>query len=134
VAALVAAAALVADGRLGAPARIYTPDTVPNTPVEPYAVIDLANPGFGWDTGLDTGGVSGLAALQVTGVGRLVESSRWVCDLVRSYLRQLDPTTVSAGGDTHIKLVSSQGPPIGPIEAGTLANSVETYDLYVEAS
>ena len=132
--AVVASFAVAGETVLGVPARVYTPDTIPNEPQEPYGVIDLADSGYGWDPGLALGGVSGMCAVVVTGVGRLSTSARWVCDRIRSHLRNLDPATVSAGGDTHVKSVSSQGPPVGPIEAGTLFNAVETYDLYLEAS
>lgn len=132
--AIVASFTADGDTTLGTPARVYTPDTIPNEPVEPYAVLDLGDSGYGWDEGMEVAGQSGACWLIVTGVGRLEKSARFVCDRLRVHLRKLDPATVGAGGDTHVKLVSSQGPPVGPIEAGTLFNAVETYDLYLEAS
>jgi hypothetical protein len=130
------AAAMDLDGftELGVPPRVFTRDTVPDAPQEPYVLADLIDSGFGWDEGLTVGGTSGWVDLQLTGVGRLVQSATWSLDRVRSYLRALDPATVSAGGDTHTRLVSSMGPPSAPIMAGTLWNVAETYNLYVEAS
>ena len=130
------ATAMVADEftELGVVPRLYTRDTVPPVPTEPYVIGDLIDSGFGWDEGLAVGGEAGMIDLQLTGVGRLVQSATWSLDRVRSYLRALDPATVSAGGDTHLRLVSSMGPPSAPIMAGTLWNVAETYNLYVEAS
>lgn len=120
--------------QLGVDPRVYTIDSIPNEPQEPYVVVELLSGGYGWDEGLSLGGECGWPDIQVTGVGRLVKSARWGCDVMRSYLRKLDPATVGVGGDTHIKLVTSMGPPTNPIEAGTLFNVVETYNMYVEAS
>lgn len=122
------------DTRLGVDPRLYTLDTVPPEPQEPYGVFELMPSGYGWDEGLDLGGTCGWPDLQVTGVGRLATSSRWVLDVVRSYMRAVDPATVATTGDTHLKMVSSMGPPTNPYDAGTLKNAVETYNLYVEAS
>lgn len=119
---------------LGEDPRVYTPDSIPNEPVEPYAVLDLSDSGYGWDEGLEPGGSCGWPAVQVTGVGRMVQSARFVLDSMRSFMRGLDPATVAVGGDTTIRLLSSSGPPTSPIEAGTLWNLHEIWNLYVEAS
>lgn len=129
-------AAMVVAGftELGEDPRVYTVDSLPNEPVEPYCVIELTDSGYGWDEGLDVGGSCGWPDLQVTGVGRMVQAARFVLDSVRSFLRGIDPTTVAVGGGTTIRLLSSSGPPTSPIEAGTLWNVHEIWNLYVEAS
>lgn len=129
-------AAMVVAGftELGEDPRVYTVDSLPNEPVEPYCVIELTDSGYGWDEGLDPGGSCGWPDLQVTGVGRMVQAARFVLDSVRSFLRGIDPTTVAVGGGTTIRLLSSSGPPTSPIEAGTLWNVHEIWNLYVEAS
>lgn len=119
---------------LGNPPRLYTPDTIPNQPVEPYAMFQLVESGYGWDPGLAAAGVCGWPDLQVTGVARMQQAAAWVLDSVRSYLRELDPATVAVGGGTTVRALSSAGPPTSMIEAGTLWNTVEIWNLYVEAS
>lgn len=118
---------------LGVVPRLWTYDQIPEQPEEPYLCVQYASTGR-WDAGLAVSGGSGWLALQVTGVGRLEESAQWALDVARSYLVALVPASVVITGATHVKTVTSQGPPVGPIEAGTLLNMVETYDLYVEAS
>lgn len=119
---------------LGVDPRVYTLDTLPPEPVEPYGFIDLTDSGYGWDEGLTVGGSCGWPDVQVTGVGRMAQSARFVVDTLRSYLSGIDPTTVAVGGGTTIRLLSSSGPPTAPIEAGTLWNVHEIWNLYVEAS
>jgi hypothetical protein len=125
---------MIADGfhDLGVVPRLWTYDQIPEQPIEPYGCFQYG-PGR-WDMGLTAAGGSGWLVAQVTGVGRMEESAHWVCDIVRSYLLRVVPASVVVAGDTHVKTVTSQGPPTGPIEAGTLLNMVETYDVYVEAS
>jgi hypothetical protein len=126
---------IVADGftGLGVEPRVWTYDQIPEQPVEPYLCTQFAATGR-WDTTLTIAGTSGWVGLQLTGVGRLEEAAQWALDVGRSYLAALVAATVVVAGDTHVKTVTSQGPPVGPIEAGTLVNMVETYDVYVEAS
>jgi hypothetical protein len=128
-------AAMVADGftSLGTTPRVWTYDRIPEQPEEPYLCTQFAATGR-WDSGMIVAGTSGWIGLQMTGVGRLEEAAQWALDAGRSYLAGLVAATVVVAGDTHVKLVTSQGPPVGPIEAGTLLNMVETYDVYVEAS
>lgn len=118
---------------LGTTPRVWTYDQIPEQPIEPYVCVQYASTGR-WDVGLGVSGNAGWLGLQVTGVGRMEESAQWALDVVRSYLVRLVAATVVVAGDTHVKTVTSQGPPVGPIEAGTLLNMVETYDVYVEAS
>jgi hypothetical protein len=120
--------------RLGVPPRVYSYDQLPEQPVEPYVAFQRFDSGLGWDMDLENGGRSGWLTLTVTGVGRLESAAAWALDVVRSHLLVLVPATVVLSGDTHLKTVTSQGPPAGPIEAGTLMNMVETYALYLEAS
>lgn len=120
--------------RLGTPPRLYAYDELPEQPVEPYVVVQRFDSGAFWDMDLEVGGQSGHVGMTVTGVGRLEHSGAWALDVARSHLRVLVPATVVLSGDTHLKTVTSQGPPAGPIEAGTLMNMVETYALYLEAS
>lgn len=118
---------------LGVTPRVWTYDQIPEQPLEPYLCAQYAATGR-WDQALDVAGTSGWIGMQLTGVGRLEESAQWALDVGRSYLGRLLGATVVAAGDTHVKTVTSQGPPVGPIEAGTLLNMVETFDVYVEAS
>lgn len=134
VAAVVSLMDLDTFTQLGTPPRLYTVDTVPPQPVEPYGLVRLAPSGYEWDPGLSLGGECGWVDAEVVGVGRLVMSASWVCDMLRSYLRRVVPTTVAVGADTRLKVITSAGVPVGPIEAGTLWNMVETYNTYVEAS
>lgn len=134
VVAVKAAMVLAAFDELGVDPRVYTPDTIPNEPVEPYVVVDLTDSGYGWDEDLSPGGSCGWPDLQVTGVGRMQQAARFALDSMRSFLRGLDPTTVAVGGGTTIRLLSSSGPPTAPIEAGTLWNVHEIWNLYVEAT
>lgn len=131
--ALVEAITTAGDSSLGVPPRVWTYDQISEQPVEPYACIQRAALQR-WDASLDLAGRSGWTSIQVTGVGRLEESAEWVCDVVRSYLADLVAATVVVAGTTHVKTVTSAGPPAGPIEAGNLVNMVELYDVYVEAS
>jgi hypothetical protein len=133
MAAVVAAIDLDGYEELGVPARLWTYDQIPQEPAEPYGCAAYVDPGHGWDAGLVVAGTSGFIGMALTGVGRMEQSATWVLDVARSYLARLDLTTVGVG-NTHVKSITSQGPPVGPIEAGTLCNMVETYELFVEAS
>lgn len=126
---------MVADGftDIGVQPRVWTYDSIPEQPAEPYVCTQYAATGR-WDPALAVAGTSGWVGLQVTGVGRQEVAAQWALDVARSYLQRIVPATVVIAGDTHVKTVTSQGPPVGPIEAGTLLNMVETYDVYVEAS
>lgn len=130
------AAAMEADNfeGLGMPPRVHTYDQVPEQPIEPYLCVQYAETGRGWDAGFAAAGTSAWTGIQLTAVARLEEAAQWVLDVTRSYLVTMSPATVVVAGDTHVKTVTSAGPPSGPIEAGTLMNMVERYDVYVEAS